>query len=449
MVSEFLSYAVPACLANFISSLYTVIDGIFVGQGVGDTALAAINIVLPFTVVLIGIANMLAIGGGALVSKNVGANNIDKAVNIFRQVMKLLLFICIITTIVCVSFPEQIVRMLGATDNLAPMSKEYLRYYAIFCTPNLVGIVLNSFVRNDNRPKLAMFSTILGALTNVVLDYVFIFPLGMGIKGAAIATGLGQIVTVSILLPHFIRKRGVLSFGNVSMDQKLVKEVINIGFPSFLSQLAFSIIVFLHNKALATYMGEIGISTYSIINYITTNIYMVLLGLTFGAQPLVSYNFGRKDKEKMLGFYKVNVKSSLVVSISAALICQVFGRSIVGIFTTDSQIADLAYNGLRIACLAYIVGSVNLDTLVYYQAVEIPKFSNLISVFRSMIFLPICLIVLPKVFGQNAIWACVLSAESMTFVVMFIIANVKKYTDIVLNKDEEVNEEVLEELAYM
>ncbi|UPA31488.1 MATE family efflux transporter [Terrisporobacter glycolicus] len=448
MVTEFLSYAIPSALANFISSLYTVVDGIFVGQGVGDTALAAVNIVLPFTVVLFGIASMLAVGGGALVSKNVGANNIDKALNIFRQVMKLLLIICIVTTIVCVVFPEQIVRMLGATDNLEPMATEYLRYYAIFCTPNLVGIVLNSFVRNDNRPKLAMFSTIAGAITNVILDYIFIFPLGMGIKGAAIATGLGQIVTVSMLLPHFLRKRGVLSFGNASLNKDTLKEVLNVGFPSFFGQLSFSIIVFLHNIAFSNYMGEIGISTYSIINYITTNIYMVLLGLTFGAQPLISYNFGRKDKHKMLKFYKINVISSLVVSISAAAICYIFGTSVVGIFTTDPKIAELAYNGIKIACLAYIVGSVNLDTLVYYQAVEIPLFSNLFCVFRAMVFLPICLYVLPKIFGLNGIWASVLISESLTFIVMYIIANVKKYTDIVLNKEKKA-EKALEEATII
>lgn len=444
MVTEFLSYAIPSALANFISSLYTVVDGIFVGQGVGDTALAAVNIVLPFTVVLFGIASMLAVGGGALVSKNVGANNIDKALNIFRQVMKLLLIICIVTTITCVAFPEQIVRMLGATDNLEPMATEYLRYYAIFCTPNLVGIVLNSFVRNDNRPKLAMVSTIAGAITNVILDYVFIFLLAMGIKGAAIATGLGQIVTVSMLLPHFLRKRGVLSFGNASLNKDTLKEVLNVGFPSFFGQLSFSIIVFLHNIAFSNYMGEIGISTYSIINYITTNIYMVLLGLTFGAQPLISYNFGRKDKHKMLKFYKINVISSLVVSISAAAICYIFGTSVVGIFTTDPKIAELAYNGIKIACLAYIVGSVNLDTLVYYQAVEIPLFSNLFCVFRAMVFLPICLYVLPKIFGLNGIWASVLISESLTFIVMYIIANVKKYTDIVLNKEKKAVESLEE-----
>ena len=435
MVSQFLSYAVPSALANFISSLYTVIDGIFVGQGVGDTALAAVNIVLPFTVVLLGIANMLAVGGGALVSKNVGANNIDKAVNIFRQVIKVLIIICIGTSLICIVFAESIVRALGATDNLAPMATEYLRFYAIFCTPNLVGIVLNSFVRNDNRPKLAMISTISGAITNIVLDYIFIFPMGMGIKGAAIATGLGQIVTVSVLLPHFIRKRGVLSFGKVSLDKKILKEVSNIGFPSFFGQASFSIIVFLHNIAFSNYIGEIGISTYSIINYITTNIYMVLLGLTFGAQPLISYNFGRKDSKKMLKFYKINVISSLVVSLGSAAICYIFGTYIVGIFTTDQQIVTLAYNGLKIACLAYVIGSVNLDTLVYYQAVEKPLFSNLICLFRSMVFLPICLYVLPKIFGLNGIWASVLTSETITFVVMFMIANVKKYTSIVIENE--------------
>ena len=434
MISQFLSYAIPSALANFISSLYTLVDGIFVGQGVGDTALAAVNIVLPFTVVLIGIANMLAVGGGALVSKNIGANNIDKAVDIFRQVMKLLLIICIVTSLVCIIFAEPIVRMLGATDNLAPMAKDYLRFYAIFCTPNLAGIVLNSFVRNDNRPKLAMVSTIAGAITNVVLDYVFIFPLGMGIKGAAIATGLGQIVTVSMLLPHFLRKRGVLSFGNTSLNKGTLKEVLNIGFPSFFGQLSFSIIVFLHNIAFSSYMGEVGISTYSIINYITTNIYMVLLGLTFGAQPLISYNFGRKDSDKMLKFYKINCVSSLVVSISAAATCWILGRSIVGIFTTDPHIENLSYNGIKIACLAYIVGGINLDTLVYYQAVEIPKFSNMFCIFRAMVFLPICLYVLPKVFGLNGIWASVLTSETLTFITMYIIANVKKYTAVVIEK---------------
>ena len=215
MRKEFFKYAIPSALAMFISSLYTVIDGIFVGQGVGDSALAAVNIVLPFTVMLFGLASMFAIGGGALVSKNIGANNIKKAVNIFRQVFKSLLIVSLIISVMCIVFTSPIVSMLGATEVLKPLAVEYLRFYALFCIPNLIGIVLNSFVRNDGRPRLAMVSTISGAITNILLDYIFIFQLGMGIKGAAIATGLGQIVTVSIVLPHFIMKKGYLFFGNV------------------------------------------------------------------------------------------------------------------------------------------------------------------------------------------------------------------------------------------
>lgn len=428
MVKEFLKYAIPSALAMFISSLYTVIDGIFVGQGVGASALAAVNIVLPFTVMLFGLANMLAIGGGALVSKNVGAGYKEKAVNIFRQVFKFLLIGSLVISLICVIFTEQIVILLGATDNLKDLAVEYLRFYAIFCIPNLVGIVLNSFVRNDNRPKLAMVSTISGAITNIILDYVFIFTLGLGIKGAAIATGLGQIVTVLILLPHFLRKRGVLSFGNVKLEKESIKEFSSIGFPSFLSQASFSIIVLLHNIVLAKFIGEIGISAYSIINYITTNGYMVLLGLALGSQPLISYNYGRKDSEKMLKFYRITCKASVITTTIFIGICIIFGTNLIGIFTTDPNLVQIAYKGLSIACIGYLVAGINLNMVIYYQAIENPKLSNLMSLFRSVIFLPICLIVSAKVFGINGIWASVLFTETLTFIATKIMSNIRVST---------------------
>ena len=168
----------------------------------------------------------------------------------------------------------------------------------MFCIPNLIGIVLSSFVRNDGRPKLAMVSTIAGAITNIVLDYIFIFELGFGIKGAAIATGLGQIVTVCILLPHFLKGKGNLTFGRVNINRELIKEFSLIGFPSFFAQASYSIIVLLHNIALVKFVGEIGISSYSIINYLTTNIYMVLYGITLGVQPLIVITMEEKMVRK-------------------------------------------------------------------------------------------------------------------------------------------------------
>ena len=435
MVKEFFKYAIPSALAMFISSLYTLIDGIFVGQGVGDLALAAVNIVLPFTVMLFGLASMFAIGGGAIVSKNIGAKNIDRAVSIFRQVFKFLLIMSAIISLFCVVFTNQIVTLLGATENLKPLAVEYLRYYAIFCIPNLIGIVLNSFLRNDRRPKLAMVSTIAGAVTNIILDYVFIFQLGLGIKGAAIATGLGQIVTVLIVLPHFLMKKGYLTFGNVKITKEDLKEFSRIGFPSFFAQASYSVIVLIHNIVLVKYMGEAGLSAYSIINYITTNTYMVLYGLTLGVQPLISYNYGRKNAERMLGFFKITCRASFTVSAVFVFASFVFGQNLVGIFTTDPAIAALAYTALRIASISYFAVGINLNTLVYFQALERTKYSNLSCLLRSVVFLPIGLFVLYKVFGTNGIWAGTIFSECCTFITISIMANIKKSTKEALSID--------------
>ncbi|MCT4594021.1 MAG: MATE family efflux transporter [Anaeromicrobium sp.] len=428
MKKEFLRYAIPSALSMFVSSLYTVIDGMFVGQGVGDLALAAVNIDLPFVVMLFGITNMFAIGGGALVSKNIGAKQIDKAVEIFRKVFKLLLIISIVTSGVCVIFANPIVKMLGATESLEGLSAEYLRYYAIFCIPNLIGISLNSFVRNDGRPKLAMISMIAGAITNIILDYIFIFQLRLGIKGAAIATGLGQIVTVAILLTHFFRKQGYLTFGNVELDLKTVREFASIGLPSFFAQISYSIIVLANNMAISRIAGEVGLSTYSIINYINTNLYMILLGLTLGTQPLVSYNYGKKDSEKMLGFYKINCIASMIISMVFLSLCVLFGKFMIGIFSKDLQIIELGYGALIIVISSYIMVGLNLNTIVYYQAIEYPKFSNIICALRSIIILPICLVVLGNLFGMNGIWISTIFTEFLTFVSISLIANIRKYT---------------------
>ncbi|MDU2197813.1 MAG: MATE family efflux transporter [Peptostreptococcaceae bacterium] len=428
MINEFLKYAIPSAFSMFISALYTIIDGIFVGQGVGDAALAAVNIVLPFTVILVGMANMMAVGGGALVSKNIGAKEIDKAVNIFRQVCKFLLILSIVISIICVIFTNQIVKLLGATKNLQGLAVDYLRFYALFSIPNLIGIVLNSFVRNDQKPKLAMVSIISGAITNIILDYVFIFKFGFGIKGAAIATGLGQIVTVSILLPHFIKKKGYLSFGKVKLQIESIKEFLKIGFPSFFAQASFSVIVLLHNIIITKNIGEIGVSAYSIINYIGTNIYMVLFGLTLGAQPLISYNYGKRDDKKMLSFYKITCVSSTLFTCIAVSICYIFGRNLIQIFTSDKEILELAYTGLRFASISYFFVGLNLNTITYYQAIEMPKYSNLICLFRSIIFLPIGLILLSNIFGVNGVWGGTLFAETITFTAINLITSIKSNT---------------------
>ncbi len=428
MTKKFLSYALPSALAMFISSLYTVIDGIFVGQGVGDLALAAVNVVIPLTIMLFGIATMFAVGGGALISKNFGSQDVENANLMFHQVFKFLLLISIIISIICVIFAGPIVKGLGATPDLYELAKTYLRFYSLFCIPNIIGIALNSFIRNDGNPKLAMIATLSGAITNIVLDYLFIFPLQLGLFGAAMATGLGQVITVSIILIHFIRRQGQLRFGNVKLDFNIIKDFSNIGFPSFFAEAAFSIIIYLTNIALVKTVGEIGITTYSIINYLTTPIYLLLLGLVFGAQPLISYHFGAKEHEPMMKYYRLTNMTNYFINFIFIAICFFFGRPIISIFTQDPTIIDMAYIGLNIVNAAFIIIGLNLNTTIYYQAIETPKYSNFLCTCRSMIFLPIVLFILTNLFGLNGIWAALMVSELLTLLAFLIFTNIHHIT---------------------
>ena len=219
-----------------------------------------------------------------------------------------------------------------------------------------------------------------------------------------------------------------MSFGNVSLDKELIRKFSNIGLPSFFAEAAFSVIVFVQNIAVVNIMGEAGLSAYSIINYITTNIYMVLLGVTFGAQPLISYNFGAKNVKNILDVYRISNIVSIIINIVFTDICFIFGRTLIGIFTSNAEILEIAYNGLNITNIGFFIVGLNLTTTVYYQAVEDPKYSNLLCVLRSVIFLPISVFVLVKLMGVNGVWISLLSSEFLSLIVVKFVADVKSYT---------------------
>lgn len=429
MTKQFLGYAIPSAVAMCVASLNTIIDGIFLGNGVGDSALAAVGIVMPISIVFFGLATMIAVGGGALISKYFGAKEDEKAVSVFRQVTIILIVMSLSLSAICTVFAKPIVKIMGATDAIQPLAVEYLVYYSIFCLPNLLGIAFSSFLRNDNKPKHAMVATVCGTISNIILNYIFIFVLGLGIKSAAIATGLGQTVTLLIAFPHFILKKGKLTFGKQKLEFETLVEVLKVGFPSFFAEGAYSIIIFIHNIVIARTIGDIGISAYAIVNYIVTNIYFILLGITLGAQPLISYNFGSKDSEKMLEVYRLSNKTSLIASAIFMVLCFVFGKEIIGVFTKDQQLIDITYIAVNITNLAYLFIGKNLTTIMYYQAINITKFSNIICAMRSIIALPIVLVIFSNVFGENGIWISMAVSELVTIFLIDIRFKVNKYTN--------------------
>ena len=236
------------------------------------------------------------------------------------------------------------------------------------------------------------------------------------------------MVTVLVQIPHFLGKKGKLSFGKAKIEIEIIKEIIKVGFPSFVAEVAFSIIILVHNLVLVKVVGEIGVSVYAIINYITTNIYLVLLGVTLGAQPLISYSFGAKEEDKILTYYKLANTTSLCIATVYFITCLVFGREIISIFTSDITIMNMAYIALNLTNLAYFIIGINLTTTMYYQAIEIPKYSNLIGALRSILVLPIILILFAKLFSINGIWVSMAVSELITALIAYKFINIKKYT---------------------
>ena len=429
MVKIFFKYSISSMIAMLVTSLYTIMDGIFVGRGIGDTGLAAVNMVLPITIMYFGLATMIAVGGGSLVSKSFGENNEIKAQNIFGQTIRLIVLLSLFLSVIALFGCHKIMYLVGARDEILYYSSEYLKYYSLFCSFNLIGIVINSFVRNDGNPKLGMIANIFGAITNILIDYIFIFKFKWGIQGAALATGIGQIMTIIILMNHFIFKKGALRFKRASFNSDVLKSIVMIGFPSFLAEITFSMIIFFYNIALIFFVGSKALTAFSVINYINSNIYMVLLGMNFGVQPLISYSFGEKNGKDMLKFYGFSKRFGFSLTFIYVLICLIWGNNLIKIFTSDLEIIRIAYFGLNVSNLAFFILGINLTTSIYYQAMEIPRYSNVICIFRSFIFLPISLLILSRLFGLTGIWMSLIFSEGLSLLFINFVVRVKRITE--------------------
>lgn len=423
MFKEFISYAIPSVFAMFVSSLYVIIDGIFVGRGVGSLALGAVNLVMPISILFFGIASMFAVGGGTLISESFGNGNIKKGISIFRETLLFLFILSFILSGTFFLFSKEIITFLGASESILDLANTYLKYYVIFCIPNIIGISLSSFIRNDNNPKLAMIATVSGAALNIILDYVFIFIFEWGIKGAAIATGLGQILTVLVILLHFLLKKGHLSFGKSRLHKENILNFIRIGFPSFFMEITFSIIVFCMNIAILKIGNENQMASFGIINYLTTIVYMLLLGLSFGIQPLFSFNHGANNSEKVQKFYNFTIWSSLFINCVYFITTYFFGHEIIGLFSKETIILKETYIGLFLFNISFFIIGINVIQSGYYQAINDPGKSNIISFLRSLVFFPITLFVLSKIWGLNGIWLSTLFSETLVFFTWKILFN--------------------------
>jgi putative MATE family efflux protein len=412
MGKEFAKYAVPAVIGMVVSSLYNIIDGIFVGRGVGETALGAINIVFPFIMLEIAIAMLIAIGGANHMSVSKGRGDYGSANNFFLQSIYLLTSISIIINIVVLMFPIAVCRILGADDALLPYARDYIWWIAVFGIIYMPGLGLSIFIRNDNAPHRELVGTLVGTVVNIVLDYLFIMEFGMGIAGAAIATGIGQAVSLFIFMTHFLQQKRILHFTKVKWNSSDIRKILFSGIPFFLMEFCQSAVAFSFNIALMASVGVVGVSYYSIVMYICSMFNMVLIGLTQGAQPIMSFRYGSDEVAVVKTVRRLAVKTALILTTIIYIVIFFFGRSLASVFVPENgELAGMAANMMRYYFLAFFPISITLMNILYFQVTEQSKQSVLLSFLRCVGFIQLFLLILTPVAGTAGIYVSYLFGE--------------------------------------
>ena len=428
-VKQLCSYIFPAVGSLFVTYLYNVMDGIFVGQGVGSAALGAVNIGVPFITFAVAIVAMFPMGGATIIAIRMGRDDKDGANNAFMTALTLTVLTAVILTVVGTVFSQQIVDLSGARklgEEMRRMSADYLFYYSAFSLPMLMSNCLSVFVRNDSSPTLSFVGMCAGAVSNIFLDWLFIFPLQMGVIGAAVASGLGQIVSLLVLLSHFIRKHGNLRIRRFTIQPVLIRKICKRGAPEAVTQLTTPVTALCYNLVLAGLVGDIGVSTYSVLSFIYSLANAVLSGVAQGLQPLWGNSYGKQDTKEINDYFRFGMAINLVLSVlvSAGLI--LFDEPAIRIFSQDMELINAASKALPVFSLSFIPMALNLVYTSLLYSTKRTKQSDIIAICRGIVIKAIAIFCIPVIFGSNAIWAALLVAEVITFAIAVILTRKTK-----------------------
>lgn len=406
-----------------LMSVNIVVDGIFVGNGVGTVALAGVNIAVPVFSIIISIALLVGIGAGTLFSMALGENNPAKAQAIYSFASVLITVITLTISIICLFNLEWIAKIFGADQQTLPYTLDYMSVLFFGALIIAWETMLSILIRNDGDPTLAMIGLVVSALLNIVLNYWMIFILEWGVFGAAFATILSTFVGLLIYTLHFLKKRSHLKFVKFTWHTKIFSDIMAIGFPSFLSEAGTGLFVLGYNIAMSIYIGTTGVSAFSIINYLHTFMFLTFIGISSSIQPMISFYYGAKNHSHIVKTVQLSEITSLVLGGIFIVISLIGSNFLVAIFGVESTtVTAMANTGLKLFFLGYLFMGLNMVYMTYYQSTGMIKPSIYITLMRGVILLIIMLAILPPLFGIVGIWLALPAAEACVAIFLLIFA---------------------------
>lgn len=412
-------YAMPAIIAMTASSLYNMVDSIFIGQGCGALAISGLALTFPLMNLSSAFGTLVGVGGATLISVLLGQKNYNVAKRVLSNVFLLNVIIGVLFASISLIYLDPILTFFGASSDTLPFARAYM-------IPILVGNVithlyfgLNSIVRVSGHPRKAMMATILTVTLNTILDPIFIFVFDMGIQGAAIATVLAQCVSLVWVMRILCDKREFLHFSKetFSIDWSIAKRSLSIGLAPFLMNVASCFVVIFINNQFKRYGGDLAIGAYGIVNRLVFLFLMIVMGFNQGMQPIAGYNYGAKLYDRVLEVLSLTIRCACIVTFVCFVVGMFFPRTAVSLFTHDPELIELAAHGFRIVVLIFFIIGRQMVISNFFQSIGLAKKAIFLSLTRQLLFLLPFLALLPLFFGADGVWYSMPASDFAALVV--------------------------------
>ena len=416
-------YASPAIVAMVASSLYNMVDSIFIGQGVGPMAISGLAITFPFMNLSGAIGACIGVGASTYLSVKLGQKDYSKALKILGTSTLLKIITGIVFGALCLIFLDPILRFFGATDNTIPYARDYMQIILLGNVFTHLYFGMNALLRAASKPRHAMYATIFTVVLNTLLDPLFIYTFDMGIRGAAVATVLSQTVAMCWQIWIFSNPKELLHYkrGIFKLDLGIIKNILAIGVSPLSMNACACIVVIFINTALVRHGGDLSVGAYGIANRIGFIFFMVVMGINQGMQPIAGYNYGAEQYDRMLRVLNYSMVAATCIMTVGWLVGELMPKACARLFTTDEQLIDIAARGIRINMILFpMIGSQAVITN-FFQSVGMAKISIFLSLSRQMIYLLPLLVILPPLMGVDGVWWALPISDALAFVTTWII----------------------------
>jgi len=418
---RFIKYVVPSTLSMISFFLFTVVDGIFVGQGVGQDAIGAVNIAFPFIMIFNALVMLVTVGGLTITAIRKGRGDAEGMNQAFMHSFIITMVLGVIFTVMGTVFVRPVALLMGANENFLPQVVEYIFWYSVFMIPCGLLLNINGAVRNDEGPVLVFVSTVVSTALNIFGDWLLIFPFKMGLTGAAVATGISQTVGLLITVTHFSGKKGVLRFSKCRPDGGLVRLICLRGLPECISQFNAPIVTILYNYVILNMLGNMAENAYAVIAYVSCFAVAAFGGVGEGIQPLIGNCYGERNETDLLWYRRVGIITSFAGSVVIIAALNFVGRPICALYGIDGPTLEYTMVNMPKWAVGFCVEAVTVIISSYLYSTTRTKQSLWINILRSFVVDSLVIVLMPMVLGAESIWYAFFVYESIVMVIAVIV----------------------------